>query len=319
MNRFPMLLLAPALGLGACAGNSAAEATATGPSAQRFVPAARMAEAPVVPEPVAVAAAEQPSARDVAGKPGARAGGRRAGSSGRHAAGQPAEPSPDRVQPWSEGSLYRLDTATERVSDIMLEPGETLISVAAGDTARWIIGETRSGSGAGRRTHVLVKPAAEGLATNLIIATDRRIYHVEAVSGARAATTRLSWTYPRDALLALQRSEDPAAPRTAGGARLNFGYSIGGDRPSWRPIRAYDDGQRVYIEFPASLGQGEAPPLFVRAAGGEPGLTNYRVRGRYYIVDRLFAEAELRLGEKPQKIVRIARAGAGNRGRGSGK
>ncbi len=32
----------------------------------------------------------------------------------------------------------------------------------------------------------------------------------------------------------------------------------------------------------------------------------YRLRGRYYIVDRLFEAAELRLGAKPQKIVRIS-------------
>ena len=38
-------------------------------------------------------------------------------------------------------------------------------------------------------------------------------------------------------------------------------------------------------------------------------LVNYRMAGRYYIVDRLFDVAELRLGEKPQTIVRIARGG----------
>jgi type IV secretion system protein VirB9 len=41
-------------------------------------------------------------------------------------------------------------------------------------------------------------------------------------------------------------------------------------------------------------------------------VVNYRVRGRYYIVDRLFSEAELRLGEKPQQVVRIVRADAGH-------
>jgi hypothetical protein len=37
---------------------------------------------------------------------------------------------------------------------------------------------------------------------------------------------------------------------------------------------------------------------------------NYRVRGSYYIVDRLFGAAELRLGEGPQRIVRIIRIDA---------
>jgi type IV secretion system protein TrbG len=38
-------------------------------------------------------------------------------------------------------------------------------------------------------------------------------------------------------------------------------------------------------------------------------LVNYRMRGDYYVVDRLFDAAELRLGEKHQDIVRITRGG----------
>ena len=61
----------------------------------------------------------------------------------------------------------------------------------------------------------------------------------------------------------------------------------------------------MFIEFPPTLPQGEAPPLFVRGASGRAELVNYRLRGRYYVVDRLFAVAELRLGEKRQQVVRI--------------
>jgi type IV secretory pathway VirB9-like protein len=35
---------------------------------------------------------------------------------------------------------------------------------------------------------------------------------------------------------------------------------------------------------------------------------NYRVVGDYYVVDRLFDKAELRLGEAPQTVVGIQRA-----------
>ena len=34
---------------------------------------------------------------------------------------------------------------------------------------------------------------------------------------------------------------------------------------------------------------------------------NYRVRGNYYVVDRLFRAAELRIGERNQTVVRISR------------
>jgi type IV secretion system protein VirB9 len=47
--------------------------------------------------------------------------------------------------------------------------------------------------------------------------------------------------------------------------------------------------------------------LFLVARKGEAQLVNYRLRGRYYVVDRLFDAAELRLGTKHQDIVRIDR------------
>ena len=90
--------------------------------------------------------------------------------------------------------------------------------------------------------------------------------------------------------------------------QLNFKYKISGDKPDWRPLRAFDDGRRVFIQMPETIGTTDAPPLFVMGESG-PSLVNYRVRGQYYIVDRLFDRAELRLGDKRQKIVRIERKG----------
>ncbi len=53
--------------------------------------------------------------------------------------------------PWSEGALYQVYAAPGQISDIALEPGEKPDvrsgPIAAGDTARWIIGDTESGSG----------------------------------------------------------------------------------------------------------------------------------------------------------------------------
>lgn len=226
------------------------------------------------------------------------------------------EPSPDnflgavQVYPWSEGAVYRLYAAPGEVSDIALQPGEALVSVAAGDTVRWIIGDTASGSGATRRTHILVKPSAAGLATSLVIATDRRVYHVEARSNARTAMASICWTYPEDALVALRGTTVPSPAPVAADLsveRLNFDYRIEGDNAPWRPLRAFDDGRQVFIQFPPSLAQGEAPPLFVTGPKGRAELVNYRVRGLYYVVDRLFAAAELRMGETHQQVVRILR------------
>ncbi len=216
------------------------------------------------------------------------------------------------VFPFSEGAIYQVFTAPGVVTDIVLQPGENLVAVAAGDTVRWVIGDTTSGSGAGKRTHVLVKPFTSGLATNLVITTDRRSYHLQLKATSRTAMAALSWTYPADALIALQRAEaaaEVAAPVAQGleVEALRFNYVVSGDRVAWRPIRAFDDGRQTFVEFPETITVGDAPPLFVIGAAGEAELVNYRVRGRYYVVDRIFDVAELRLGTKKQQVVRIER------------
>lgn len=219
------------------------------------------------------------------------------------------------VYPYAEGALYRLYAAPERVTDIALQPGESVTAVAAGDTVRWTVGDTSSGSGAEKRVHILVKPFAPGLRTNLVITTDRRAYHLQMESTAATAMAAISWTYAQDQLLALQRASveaEAAAPVASGLAveTLHFNYTISGDDPPWRPLRAFDDGRQVFIEFPASIAVGEVPPLFVLGQRGDAQLVNYRMSGRYYIVDRIFEAAELRLGEKQQQVVRISRHGA---------
>ena len=331
MNKTALLSLASAFSLAACGGGNRVETAAAAPAAD-FIAASMVPEPP--PERSAAPPAQLALAEDQRLPPPSRGRSRAAGapmsrveSANRAATREPSRESyvnAVQVYAWSEGALYRLYTAPERVSEIALQAGEALISVAAGDTVRWVIGDTTSGSGAGRRTHILVKPSAMGLRTNLVITTDRRVYHVQVESTARTAMASISWTYPNDELLALRRGGDESggAPVPAGVAieALNFGYSIEGDDPPWRPIRAFDDGTQVFIEFPSSLAHGEAPPLFVRGTGGRSELVNYRLRGRYYVVDRLFAAAELRLGEERQQVVRIVRAGAARqrrRGRSS--
>lgn len=218
------------------------------------------------------------------------------------------------VYPYTEGALYRLYAAPQEVSDIALQPGEMLVAISAGDTARWIVGDTTSGAGATKQVHVLAKPFTSGLRTNLVITTDRRSYHLQLESTDRTYMAALSWTYPDDELIALKGKNDAAqaaVPIDTGLSleELNFQYRITGDDAPWKPLRAFDDGHKVYIEFRKSLAQGDAPPLFVLGEQGSRDLVNYRVRGNYYIVDQLFSAAELRLGQDHQQIVRITRGG----------
>ena len=216
--------------------------------------------------------------------------------------------------PFMEGALYQLYAAPGKVTDIMLQAGEKLNTVSAGDTLRWIIGDTTSGSGQTLQTHILIKPVAPDLKTNLVILTDRRSYHLDMMSYKSTYMASLSWHYPQDDLFALKARNNQSFARQDQTVKvdfdlnnLNFRYQISGDTPPWRPVQVFDDGHKIYIQFPERLDQGEAPPLFISGDEGQVELVNYRVKGNTYIVDRLFKAAELRLGEKKQQIVRITR------------
>jgi type IV secretion system protein VirB9 len=218
------------------------------------------------------------------------------------------------VYPYSESALYRLYTAPQQVSDVALQPGETLSAISAGDTVRWAVGDTSSGSGAAKQVHVLVKPFAANLKTNLVILTDKRTYHLQLQSTEHVSMAAVSWNYPSEGLIADKGGQSGGATSVTAAVdtglaleNLNFRYAISGDSPAWKPVRAFDDGHKVYIEFPQDFDRGVAPPLFVVGEGGSDDLVNYRVRGNYYVVDRLFAVAELRLGQDKQQIVRITR------------
>ncbi len=205
---------------------------------------------------------------------------------------------------YEPGALYELHTTPAFISTILLEPGETLIDIAAGDTTRWMVSNTVSGAGEDSRTLVMVKPQATGLRTNIVLVTNRRAYLIEAVSAAGDGyAAQVAWRYPAPPAPPIVEEPDPVL------RAINDAYRIRPPRsgaPPWTPTRVFDDGFRTSIEFPADIATSDMPPLFVRTGEGAE-LVNYRVQGARYIVDRVFDVAELRLGRAEPVVVRIER------------
>ena len=294
-------------------GVAVALALAGGASAQAPRPAT---PAPAVSAPAAAAKPASPKPRPLAPVPGASA---------LVAANAQARsyPTPDAYinatlyYDYEAGRLYTVQTSPHFLTAVILRPGEKLIAKAAGDTVRWVLGETVQGAGANQQVVVLVKPIRGGLKTNVVLTTDQRTYLIEAVSREGGAyTSAVSWNYPQEQMQALalqqaQQAQSVVAPALAID-QLHFGYKIEPirtKRPRWQPIRVFDDGLKTYIQFPVNMAATEAPPLFLVGPGGQAQLVNYRYLNGYYVVDRLIDVAELRLGEKPQLIVRITRTG----------
>ena len=308
-SALPVILLASALCFSGCATQGKPPPTI---SLDEPVQAQPLPEPPnpvdvvTVPEPLALPAQLKPLPEGEGAKPAPEPTDEkvrvsRANAEARIAPTREGYVNAIQVWPFTDGALYQVYAAVGRVTVIALQPGEELVTVAAGDTVRWIVGDTSSGSGDALRVNVMVKPIRSGLKTNLVITTSRRTYLLELTSTDKTWMASVSWEYPKDKMLALQRQAQAASAATPVDTglsldKIRFRYAVSGSNPPWKPLRAFDDGEKVYIQFPQGIAQGELPPLFVIGAQGDGQLVNYRFRTPYYIVDRLFGAAELRLG-----------------------
>lgn len=207
-----------------------------------------------------------------------------------------------------------------RLCVIELQPGEKVINgVQMGDAVRWVVTPAETGSGPTAQTLVVIKPKEEGLSTNLMIPTNRRVYYFQLTSHSKDHTSRVAFEYPEDAKAAwaalaakqAERSANEVATMNGAGApagsaidRLAFDYSIEGDA-KFKPTRVVDDGTKTYIQLPAAVRSDELPVLVVLANDGKEQLVNSRFKNGWYEVDRLFDRAALILGvgRDQQKVV----------------
>lgn len=204
-----------------------------------------------------------------------------------------------------------------QVCTIALEPGELVIKngLQLGDTARWHVTPI---VGAEAQTHLMVKPLIAGLDTTMVIVTDRRAYHLQMISTEKQFMPAISWHYPERQQQAWEHYQVTAEaeqtktrlPNTRHQlAHLNFDYDISSCKKCfWRPVRIYDDDQRVYIQLPKDIAKLEDLPVLLVESDSVAGLVNYRFKSDYYIVDHLFTKAWLMSGSKRhQQQVTITR------------
>lgn len=211
--------------------------------------------------------------------------------------------------PYSPHTQPVINCQVLRVTEIVLNGDETIAKdgVGAGDTERWAIQPLNN--------RVLVKPKEGGIATDLIVETNRRSYHF-ALRTRAPYMPQVAFYYPDDVRLAeaarqsaLREAAKQAAqpPQTK---PLNFSYQITGPNVPWRPLLAFDDGEHTYLQFPENTMSSDMPTLMVQN-GNQQALVNYEVRGSYYVADRLFQRAALTAGTGTNRqVVQITAEGA---------
>jgi P-type conjugative transfer protein TrbG len=233
------------------------------------------------------------------------------------------------LYPYNQGPPPPIDCEPLRTSDIQLQPGETITDVAIGDSERWMATPASSGDPRNPVPHLAVKPQAPGIQTNLTIYTTKHIYHMLLRSRGGHAVQEVEFYYPEELMTAMKTADSAAKTQQDAAAdppgddsgnvvkvanvdpaQLNFAYTVGGANVPWKPIRAFDDGSHMYIQMPPGMKSSEAPALLVNAGSGSQ-MVNYRVKGNYYVVDRLVTDAILVSGVgRDQDRVTISYAGA---------
>ena len=227
---------------------------------------------------------------------------------------------PDGVLRWLVGSSQaRVVCAPMEICDVELKPGEAVNNIRMGDTTFWSVTLAISGGLDGRTTHVAITPREVGHPTSMIIYTDQRTYSLKLVATSRDYTPRTGFTYPESSQTqqdnwasyqvavaggALRKGGPAMASNDGGGVdprRIEM-LEIKGDNPSWRPIAAYTDGRKTFIQFPAEMQFGESPTLL--GDNNDGGLFSspterrviYRVQGDRLIADTVMDKLKLVLG-----------------------
>jgi type IV secretion system protein TrbG len=200
---------------------------------------------------------------------------------------------------------------------VKLIAGEKIANVSIGDSVRWLVQPAQAKD----RAVLVIKPTAAGLHTNLVITTDAgRLYYLDLISDPSDFVPVIGFYDPEQLVmtvnapnaLAAENARKDADARVAvlpglSPADLDFDYWWDGPK-AYQPIRVFSGAGKVFIQMPLDMKYGDAPALFI-VERGEEQLTNYRLDGSYFVVDRLFQEARLVLGVGKERTMVSLHAG----------
>src|SRR5262249_26219824 len=156
-----------------------------------------------------------------------------------------------------------------------------------GDSVRWEISPTSSGSGSDAMPILIIKPRIAGLDTTMLVPTDRRAYYIRLQSKPAQDVARGAFNYPEEherqwqVFLAKQheREEQEKAQRVAelpshAIEDMYWKYAIKGGMASVRPVHVMDDGVKTFIQMPQGAVPRDLPVLVIETSSGSE-MVNY--------------------------------------------
>lgn len=181
-------------------------------------------------------------------------------------------------------------------SSIIFEKDETIETISMGNPKAWQL------NASGNRLYI--KPIAdfpEDAITNMLLMTNKRIYHfiLEAaeVGDEGIDDPDLVWEtrflYSDDSSDSIRQFASAIGPDLSRPENYNFNYNIAGS-DIIAPLRIFDDGKFTYFEFSST--NAEVPAFFLADFQGNESLVNYRIMGKYVVVEKVGSRFTLRNG-----------------------
>lgn len=207
---------------------------------------------------------------------------------------------------FEKSAVYDVNTQAGYVSAINLSPEEEILYIGCGDSSRWLIENARAGENGKTFWQILIKPLKNGLTTNLIINTNKRSYQINLIASSDIYNPYVDFIYSDEQKINIFSKEnfqnikmaEKQAEKKLAPAQLNFNYKIENKKFKWKPLQVFDDGNKTFLLMPKVE---EAPVLYMKRKN-KISIVNYRVKDKYYIIDRLVDGLELRLGKDAVEI-----------------
>ncbi len=187
------------------------------------------------------------------------------------------------------------------ICDVELEPGESILDLAIGDSVRWIVASAQSGPN-GNTPHVFIKPTQLDLDTNLVVTTTKRVYYLRLVSTSDSDGQHIGFYYPEVVVAKTPAQKKTPELTLLPPTQLDYNYTMTGTK-FFMPARVYNDGVHTYIEYD-SLPM-DLPVLYAIAPDGSNQIVNFRLQKNTFIIDGI-----------PGGIDLVLNAGTGKHGRG---
>jgi type IV secretion system protein VirB9 len=195
---------------------------------------------------------------------------------------------------YHEQQVVTIQAAPGYQVTIMFAPDERIENVALGDSGAWQATPNRRGD------YLFLKPVQGGVATNMTVMTDTRVYafDLRPLPGPQpdmAYTVR--FRYPGATGTDAQEAAAAGTPDAASPGR----YKVTGAR-AIRPVGIDDDGAKTFIEWPPST---TLPAVYSIDANGKEALVNGYMRDDIYVIDSVAAQLVFRLDRQVARATRI--------------